>query len=276
MTTIGIGCIIIDAHLYLEGSLIEPQTGQYLTEMRTDLNDARLLPGQFVENSFGENLYSPVLGVNNEAYSGGPWRYSGAAGNAYDSQGMTANVAANYPAGVVDWVLVSLRSDPENGGEVLCQRPALLFNDGHIEFVADSDCCDLDPSQTYYLVIEHRNHLVIMSHTALPIVNGVLTYDFRNKQSYILDPLNSGGFFGQIEITPGVYAMYAGNGEQELSNGDDQDTDINASDSAKLRNGSPASRSYKLVDYNMDGDVSALDLFLWRKNAPKVTSVKRQ
>ena len=46
-----------------------------------------------------------------------------------------------------------------------------------------------------------------MSDTAVQIVNGTLTYDFRTTQSY---------FFGQKQINTNLgvrYAMYAGNGE---------------------------------------------------------------
>ena len=266
----------IETYVYLEGSLVNPQTGVYFSQMRTTLNDSRLLPGQLSEDVFQGNVYTPVLGTNNQAYNIGPWNYSGSEGNAYDSQGMSANAGANYPAEVVDWVLVSLRSDPTDGSEALCQRAGLLFADGHIEFEPGTDCIGLDSSQSYYLVIEHRNHLLIMSSEAIPIVNGSLNYDFRDKQSYLSGPFNSGAYVGQTEVSPGVYAMHAGNGQQELISGDNEDTDINASDAAKLRESSPASRIYSIADYNMDGEVSVLDLALWRKNTPKQTSVSRQ
>ncbi|PHN02336.1 DUF7507 domain-containing protein [Flavilitoribacter nigricans] len=265
-------CIEFELWVYLEGSLIVPQTAEYQVPMRTTLNDSRLLPGQYSANPFTGNIYTAPLGTSGQVFNVGPWNYDGGEGLLYDSGGSSANADAGYPSTVTDWVLVSLRTNPEDGSEAICQRAALLHNDGRIEFVGD-DCCKLDPGQSYYIVVEHRNHLIVMSHEAVPIVNGKITYDFRDKQSYVNDPFNSGSFIGQKEVLPGVFAMFAGNGDQtETIN---SDTDINASDFAKWLNNGPQNRTFNLVDYNMDGDVSALDFDLWQSNSPGFTSVKR-
>ncbi|PHN02337.1 galactose-binding domain-containing protein [Flavilitoribacter nigricans] len=267
-------CVQFDLWVYLEGSLISPQTGSYITPpMRTTLNDSKLLPGQFVENVFTGNVYTPALGTSGQVYNIAPWNYNGGEGLLYDSGADPANADAGYPATVTDWVLVSLRTDPGNGSEAICQRAALLHSDGHIEFVED-DCCVLDPAQSYYIVIEHRNHLLVMSHQAVPIVNGTISYDFRNKQSYINDPFGGGQFIGQKEVLPGVFTMYAGNGDQTSTM--NSDTDINASDQSAWLNNGPQNQIYNLIDYNMDGDVSALDYDLWQSNSPRFTSVPRQ
>jgi hypothetical protein len=141
----------IETYVYLEGSLFNSQTGTYASQMRTTLNDSRLLPGQFREDPVQGDIYTPILGAINQAYNIGPWNYSGSEGSAYDSQGMSANAGANYPADAVDWVLVSLRSNPTDGSEALCQRAGLLFADGRIEFEPGTDCIGLDSSQSYYL-----------------------------------------------------------------------------------------------------------------------------
>jgi len=263
-------CVDFTLWVNLEGSLIVPQTGMYaVLPMRTTLNDSRLLPGQFSENPFSGDIYSPP----GQSYNIAPWNYAGTEGMNYDSGGMSASADAGYPSMVVDWVLVSLRTDPEDGSEALCQRAGLLHSDGHIEFLANADCCSLDPLQSYYIVIEHRNHLIIMSATAISIVNGTITYDFRDKQSYLSDPFSSGIFNAQKEVLPGVFAMYAGNGDQ--TSVAEEDTDITAADYTKWLNNGPENRTYNLVDYNMDGDVSALDFNLWQTNSPRFTSVIR-
>jgi hypothetical protein len=113
-----------------------------------------------------------------------------------------------------------------------------------------------------------------MSHQAVPIVDGVISYDFRNKQSYLNDPLNTGSFVAQKEVMPGVFAMYAGNSDQDSN--PDEDTDITSADYTKWLNNNPEVRTFKLVDYNMDGDVSALDFELWQTNSPRFTSVPRE
>ena len=267
-------CLDLTLWVFLEGSLVEPQTGTYnAPPMRTTLNDSRLLPGQLSENPFSGNIYTPALGANGQVFNIGPWNYLGTEGSKYNSAGSTANADADYPLTVTDWVLVSLRTNPSDGSEALCQRAGLLHSDGHIEFMDDADCCDLDDSQSYYIVIEHRNHLVIMSATAVAPVDGSIVYDFRNKESFINDPFNSGNFIGQKEVLPGVFAMYGGNGDQTSVNS--EDTDITSSDFSKWLNNGPQNRTYNLIDYNMDGDVSALDYNLWQFNSPRFTSVPR-
>lgn len=266
-------CLEIDLRVYLEGSLIIPQTGLYQVPMRTDLNSSKLLPGQYSENAFSGNIYTPALGTPGQAYNISPWNYSGNEGTFFDSEAMSANADAGYPATVTDWILVSLRSNPTDGSEILCQRAALLHQDGSVQFVDEDYCCELDPGQPYYIVVEHRNHLIIMSAESIPVINGFLTYDFTDKQSYLNDPFNSGVFVRQKEVVPGVFAMIAGNGEQ--SSPDNEDTDITAADFAKWLLNGPETRTYNLVDYNMDGEVSALDYELWETNSPLFTSVLR-
>ena len=270
---VNVFCAEFDLFVYLEGSIIVPQTGNYQLPMRTTLNDLELLPGQYSTDFFIGNLYVPPLGSSGQVYNIAPWNYDGGEGADFDSGGMEANADAGYAPTVVDWVLVSFRTDPSDGGEALCQRAALLHNDGSIEFVGDH-CCTLDQSLSYYIVVEHRNHLIVMSHQAVPIVDGVISYDFRNKQSYLNDPLNTGSFVAQKEVMPGVFAMYAGNSDQDSN--PDEDTDITSADYTKWLNNNPEVRTFKLVDYNMDGDVSALDFELWQTNSPRFTSVPRE
>ena len=192
----------------------------------------------------------------------------------FDSGGDVNFADADYPATVVDWVLVSLRTDPNGTGGPLCQAAALLHSDGHIEFVDGFNCCGIDQAQSYYLVIEHRSHLIVMSSTAIHIVDGKLTYDFRDKDGYIDDPFNFGTFVGQKEIAPGVYAMFAGNGNQ--TQGSTSDTDINYDDRTfwESQNGEPA--RYRNGDYNLNGDTNYNDRLLWELNNGKFTSVPRQ
>ncbi|MBC6992622.1 tandem-95 repeat protein, partial [Lewinella lacunae] len=273
MVTVNQVCIIIEAFLFLEGALVNPQTGTYQTSMRTTLNDSRLLPGQFSENPFTGDIYTPPLGATGQVYNIAPWNYLGPEGNAYDSGGNAAMASANYPVGVVDWVLVSLRSNPLNVNESFCRQAALLFSDGHIELVNNSGCCNLDMSQSYYLVVEHRNHLLAMSHQAVAVANGVISYDFRDKQSYLNDPFGAGNLVGQKEVIPGFFALFAGNGDQ--SSLGTEDTDITVADFSKWFNNGPESQEYNLVDYNMDGDISSLDFELWLSNSPLNSTVPR-
>ncbi|GAA3576456.1 hypothetical protein [Snuella lapsa] len=265
-----------DLWVYLEGSLVDDQ-GQNVynnTTMRTSLNDLRLLPGQTGGSIFTGTHYIPALGATNQSYNINPWSYDGGEGPLYDSGGVLVSGDAGYPSTVTDWVLVSFRSNPEDGTEFLCKKAALLHNDGHLEFVGE-ECCTLDQTQSYYVVIEHRNHLIVMSHQAVPIVNGVLTYDFRNQQSYINDPVGI-GYVGQKQITTGVYAMFAGNGDQGDAIISSEDTDINSNDFNMWSLNKNMFPIYHIPDYDMNGDINSNDFNLWEKNEnTSVTSVKR-
>ena len=73
-----------------------------------------------------------------------------------------------------------------------------------------------------------------MSDTAVTPINDNLIYDLSFRYSYLDDTLNLGSFLIKKEVTPGVFAMYAGNGDQTSVTA--ADTDINASDYIKWLN----------------------------------------
>jgi hypothetical protein len=207
-----------------------------------------------------------------QAYNIDPWNYAGIEGTFYDSDSVEANADAGYPATVTDWVLVSLRTDPENGSERICQRAALLHNDGAIELVDDGTCCELNMDVSYYLVVEHRNHLIVMSDSALLFADGTITYDFRSTQSYDEDIFGA-GLVGQKEVTPGVFAMYAGNCDQSSTG--DADTDINSNDFNRWDLDENLFLIYIHGDIDMNGDVNSNDFNLWDTNKQTVSSVFR-
>jgi hypothetical protein len=204
----------------------------------------------------------------------------GMEGDPYDSGGNPVPGDAGYPADVVDWVLVSLRADSAGTGGPVCQAAALLHKNGYIDFVEPFDCCDLDLFATYYVVVEHRNHLIVMSDVPVPVVPGVdsstITYDFRTQQSYIDDPFMIGIFAGQKELLPqlpGVYAMFAGNGNQTSTN--NSDTDINFDDRTYWEGENGDIGFYRIGDYNLNGDTNFNDRVTWERNNGKFTSVPR-
>jgi len=74
------------------------------------------------------------------------------------------------PDAIVDWVFVSIRSkaDPT---VTLATQSGLVQRDGDI--VAATL-----PSDDYYVSVRHRNHLGVMSRTALTPIAGAITVDF--------------------------------------------------------------------------------------------------
>ena len=269
--TVKPGCLTLDAWVYLEGAMIASDgTGTYLNGMRTDLNRLRVLPGQsYADPFFGVVNYTP----KGQPYQGAPWSYAGTEGDGYDSVGDPANGDAGYPSTVVDWVLVSLRSGTATETETSCKKAALLHSDGRIEFAGTGfNCCNIDINGSYYVVIEHRNHLVIMSSTAIQVINGKLTCDFRTMQSYY-DPLFPDLYAGQKAIPGGRYVMYAGNGNQESTG--DSDTDISLEDQGWWEKHNGTAGQYRSGDYNLSGDANMNDRTLWERNNGKFTMVPR-
>jgi hypothetical protein len=225
--------------------------------MKTDLNNGGYLPGQKPITFFGKA--TPAGQPFNEA----PWFYEGDEGkNLKDSDKSSEEV---YPPDVVDWVLVSLRANPGKLSEVW-RGAALLYNDGSIEFFKPIDI-SIPEEEGYYVVLEHRNHLPVMSHQKVMPENGVIQYDFTRQNSFtsILG-------IGQIQDEYGTYMMVAGNGELivELSS----DIDINTRDLTLWLQNNGANSSYFLEDYDMNGDINIKDRILWEKNNGLFTTLQ--
>jgi len=250
--TVG-GCVTVNTAVYLEGSWEE-------TNMYTKLNNLGYLPGQKPSTFFG------IFTTAGQPYNRAPWNYTGTEGTTMDY--MVSGIPdAGYPTTAVDWVLVSLRTGSHDS-TMVCQRAGLLHQDGTITFESGFDCCDLNPFQQYYLVIEHRNHLIVMSHQPVSVTNDTIAYDFRIQQSYT----NLFGF-SQKEIKPGVFVMYGGNGEQ--INSGSSDTDINVGDKSTWLDENGDHSSYYFQDFDMNGDSNVQDKNLWLRNNGKFSDVPR-
>ncbi|MBK8832291.1 MAG: hypothetical protein IPN60_15825 [Saprospiraceae bacterium] len=63
----------------------------------------------------------------------------------------------------------------------------------------------------YYILVQHRNHLGVLSPSGADMLCGGVTidWDFTLANSY--EPAIR---YGQKEIEPGIWAMHAGNGDQ--------------------------------------------------------------
>jgi len=245
------GLCTINAAVWLEGAY-DSGPG----EMRTDLNDQGLLPGQDPTAMMGTE--TPV----GQPYSGAPWNYNGAEGEDFDYT-LVGDAKAGYDPDVVDWVLVSLRSDVDESS-TLCRQAGLLYKDGTIVFPDGCNCALVD-GQEVYIVIEHRNHLPVMSDGPVTVSGGgMVTYDFRTQQSFIT-------FLGdgQTMLSAGVFGMFAGNGDQASASG--ARTDANASDEGiwTLFNGT--GDAYTPADFDLNGDANANDESLWLNNTGKAS-----
>jgi len=234
-------CVEIELGVYLEGAY-DINEGK----MRTTLNTERkLLPGQ---RPPGMSL--PVTPAG-QPYTIAPWNYGGIEGFDWDEDA--------YDKEVVDWVLVSFRTDVAKQTEVM-QTAALLLSDGKVDFV---NTCALPLEMgldSIYILIEHRNHVGIMSGELVSIENEVLQYDFRVQNSY---QGSAGSGSGQNPLDSTTWAMFAGDGDQVA---DIQSYDINGFDKLVWFNDNGIFNLYLPSDYNLDGEASSPDKIYWDRN----------
>jgi hypothetical protein len=220
--------VVFDVQVFLEGPLSEGS-------MSTSLNDFDYLPGE---------ANNPVAG---HPYSGAPWNHTDYTGMEYGDDGIP------YPATVVDWVMISVRSNGFLAQREVYRAAALLHADGTVEIPAAEDRLLLSSlGVNNYIVIEHRNHLAIMSDRVMVSSGNVLSFDFRANDSS--DPNGYGGL--KQKLKGGKRAMYTGNMQQSSAGGRTtfDGNDVNA---FLPKNGA---FGYQLADFNLDLLVTGADI----------------
>jgi hypothetical protein len=192
--------LTFDLTVYLEGAY-DPDINQ----MKTDLLNAGNIP---LTQPFEPSL----------PYYGNPspvWYYSG-----------TESVIT-IPANVVDWVLLELRdastASQATTASIVGQKPCFILDDGSI---VDLDGSSLPQffvtiNDGAFIVVYHRNHLGIMSASALSESGGIYTEDFRNDPKKVAGQQN-----GYKLLETGVYGMVAGdaNGDKQIDIANDKNT----------------------------------------------------
>jgi len=250
-------CIDVRLSVFLEGPLQSGRIGEYNDEMRTRLNRFGYLPGQRPTTLLG------VTTPGGQPYNIEPWRYNGREGSEFNA--FAQGGSEIYPPDAVDWVLVSIRTNTDFISTV-CRKAGLLMSDGTIEMTEAFDCCELN-EDAYYVVIEHRNHLPVMTPSPVMIEGGTISFDFRVNQSFTR-------LFGdgQKEVNPGIFAMYAGNGDQILAGASIKD--INANDLSLWTRENGDHSGYYFQDYDLNGDVNVHDKAIWLTNNGVFTDVE--
>lgn len=236
-------CIEPKIHIWLEAADV-PSTGL----MQTGLRDNYILPGQ--------NTGAGNANPSGQPYYQAPWQYPGLEGYEWGNN--------DYHSDVVDWVIVSFRTAPAAATEVV-KATALLHKDGSIHFPESCVIPTNLKNTPLYVVVDHRNHLVAMSHTAVPINNATvqnlsgvrlmnLTYDFRQQDSY-----RTATSTGQKQLQSGTWAMIAGDM--------DNNYDINGADKIIWSQENGTFGFYKAGDLNLNGDVNGADKAPWEANS---------
>ncbi len=159
---------------------------------------------------------------------------------------------------IVDWVQVELR-DASNPSDILAQKEALLKRDGYIvatDGISDVGFEDL-PDGEYYVVINHRNHLSVMSASPIALDRTTSSFlDFTNGNAYGTAPM--------YLFPNGITALYSGDATNDNLN--------NASDRSSTWN-DRNQMGYLNSDCNLDGNVDASDRSITWNNRNKFSLV---
>ncbi len=218
-------------HQYLDFfELLPPPT--------TTLNLKAVLEGPFTGSQMSNSL-SPLMPLS-QPYNTLPWSYSG-----------SESVAA-IPANVVDWVLIELRdaTTPANATPAtrIARQAGFIKADGNIVSTNGTSplVLPVTAANGLFIVIHHRNHLSILSATALSISGGIYTYDFTTGYDKTY-----GGANGCKEVWPGYWGMIGGDANS--------DGNIDESDISILWRPNAGEAGYRYEDLNLDGQVDNRD-----------------
>lgn len=217
------------------------------------------LEGAFNANTglLNTTLHQLDLLPDRQPYHVAPWNYQGQEGLGWTS--------ADYPVGSVDWVLVSFRTTPSAASEV-ARAAGVLLEDGCVFFPNDK-ILEASMGTAFYIFVEHRNHIGVMSPVPVQVVGSSLTFDFRTADSY-----SPGNGSGQKLHTGGtIWLLFGGDGDQSDPTG----YDINGLDKALWDADNGNFGIYDPVDFNLDGDVSGADRILWGSNNGIFSTLER-
>jgi len=233
---------IFDIKVLLEGACYT--NGTMDTVMRADLYRRSVLPmsgdGTQIKHPFDAEL---------EGFSNNKWRNT-----------------PRYSPDMVDWVLVSLRRHWWDTGTTFYKTPAWLLRDGTVRFYSPITKSDIDFKNLtdFYVIIEHHNHLPVITPMPLNVKKGKMEFNFMKENA-----LNTPTGVGQKQIMPSVWAMYAGNMDNNYLGNECEDfgfEEITGADKGRWVGRNGFFGKYETPDANLDGDVNGADKLLWQPN----------
>lgn len=222
-----------------EPQLTVPCILQVIDQLSLDLT---VLPeGPFNGTNLNTILNSSGLLPLSQPYNTAPWNYNG-----------TESVGSIPNANIVDWVLVEVRDAPDAASATsatrISQQAAFLLNDGSVVGLDGSSNLHFTSSITnqLFVVLNHRNHLGVISAIGLSQIGGVYSYNFTTGagQAY-------GGSSAQNEIAAGIWGMIGGDAD---ANGIIGTGDMTAEWQMEA-----GEAGLYLSDLNLDGQVNNID-----------------
>ncbi|GAB5526549.1 MAG: hypothetical protein Roseis2KO_44210 [Roseivirga sp.] len=199
----------------------------------------------YLEGAFNGTNLNTTLNANIPTSQ--PYSINGHAG---------AETAGSIPANAVDWVLVELREAGSAAAALSATKvgsaAGILMNDGTIK--ATDGTSDLtvalsgNTGSDFFIVIYHRNHLPVMSASAISESSSVYTIDFTSTAANA-----HAGVTGLASLSGSKFGMLAGDA--------DGDGDVDATDLTTWQNQNGITFSYNTTngDFNLDGEINAVD-----------------
>lgn len=268
LNTVHVECLIFGAGLYVTG----PGNMLNLTFHAVAGDYTEIVISSVKLYDVTGHLYPTVAKVNGDVIIGsqpaylkskcwlqGPY-YNGAMQTGqHDFIPLTSPYAADpvtvgaIPANVVDWALMELRST-YNGQPVL-RKSLWLCSDGYLKMPGKPYVILMNTAPgPYFVVIRHRNHLAVMSATAVQFA--------ASGSPPLLDLTNIANVYGNggvVQVAEGVVALIAGDADQ---NGSVLPSDRNSWWRIQV-----GLSGYLASDFDLDGNVMPSDMNgYWRLN----------
>jgi hypothetical protein len=161
---------------------------------------------------------------------------------------------------VVDWILVELRetsggAEMATGNTKIWEQACILMSNGSIVSADGFNLPRFDTMvmQNIYPIVQHRNHLDVMTANPLALTDSVYHYDFSTSAAKVYN-----GAAGYKELSPGLWGLVSGDG-----NGDGS---IDILDK-ELWVGQAGKAGYFSTDFKMDARIDNTDKNeYWRLN----------
>jgi hypothetical protein len=235
-----------------EGTVLIPCTMNISTGF--NLNLKAMLDGPFGTTEMTTVLNTTGMLPLAQPFNAAPWNYAG-----------TESVAA-IPANVVDWVLIELRDATSAANAIpatrIARQAAFILKNGTIVGMNGTSplLFTVSVNNQLFAIVNHRNHLGIMSSAGLTQLAGTYSYDFTtaSTQAY--------GTSAQKQLAAGMWGMYSGDA--------DADGIIGTLDLTAEWNTEAGEAGLYSCDLNLDGQVNNIDKDSeWQPNLGKSCQV---
>ncbi len=199
------------------------------------------LEGTFDGNgNMSNDLTSNGLLPLQQPYNRSPWNYAG------------TEMVNTMPNNAVDWVLVGLY-DGNDSYTLIEQKAVLLLTDGSVQDVngnAGVTFNHIINGKEYFISLQHRNHLGVMSAVAVNLSN-TFSYDFTSATTQAMGN-------NQQKSIGGFAVLHAGD-----LNGDGI---ISVVDYNQYQDNTANVGVYSTEDINLDGNTTTTDFNLYQPN----------